>query len=265
VRPGSLAVRRLARPAITALATLTAFLVPLGLAPMRPADALAAPRPARIVVFGDSVPSGGACGCVPFGPLYGAMVAQHTGARVTTTNLAVGGYTTPDVQQQIETPAAKAAIRAATTVVVMVGANDMGPAFATVRHGAGAEAVFGPAAREVRADVAAAVKRIRALHGGTLQVAVLGYWNVFRDGEVGLATYGADGLRTANLATGYANRGLQQAAANTGSRYVDVAVAFKGTDGTRDPTPLLAPDGDHPNAEGHERIALRLYAALPSG
>ena len=41
--------------------------------------------------------------------------------------------------------------------------------------------------------------------------------------------------------------------------------AFKGDDRDQDPTALLAPDGDHPNAAGHQAIADALYAALPSG
>jgi lysophospholipase L1-like esterase len=265
VRPGLPAPRQLARSVLTASAFLAALTVPLGVDPVRPADALAAPRPANIVVLGDSVPSGGACGCVPFGPRYGAMVARHTGAPAETTNLARGGYTVPDVRQQLETAPARAAIRAATTVVIMVGANDLGPAYGLVRRGAPVDATFARAAREVRADVTAAVERIRSLHRGPVQVAVLGYWNVFRDGRVGLESYGAAGLALANTATRYANRGLAQAAENTASRYVDSSPAFKGPDGTEDPTPLLAPDGDHPNAAGHARIALRLLRALPNG
>ena len=37
-------------------------------------------------------------------------------------------------------------------------------------------------------------------------------------------------------------------------------VMFKGTDGKTDPTPLLAADGDHPSARGHQRIAQALRA-----
>jgi acyl-CoA thioesterase-1 len=266
VRLGPASLRRLVPPGAAVLSFLVALALPLGRSPLRPAaDVVSTARPVNLVVFGDSVPSGGACDCVPFGELYGAMVHSHTGGRVQTTNLARGGFTSPDVQQQIETPSAKAAIRTATTVVVMVGANDMGPAFRTVLAGASAADTFGPAAQEVRADVNAAVRRIRYLRHGTVQVAVLGYWNVFRDGRVGLATYGPAGLEIAVSATGFTNRALQQAAADTGSRYVAVSTAFKGPDGTGDPTPLLAPDGDHPNATGHRLIARRLYQALPDG
>jgi lysophospholipase L1-like esterase len=217
------------------------------------------------VVFGDSVPSGGACECVPFGTLYGAKVAAHTGVRVTTTNLARGGFTSPDVQQELESAAARAALRTATTVLIMVGANDMGHAYWAARSGAPAASTLGPAAREVRDDVVAAVRRIHQLAPRDVRVAVLGYWNVFRDGKVGLATYGADGLALADTATAYTNRALLAAAEETHSRYVPVAQVFKGPDGRRDPTPLLASDGDHPDARGHALLAQAVYGALPAG
>ena len=42
-------------------------------------------------------------------------------------------------------------------------------------------------------------------------------------------------------------------------------VVFKGADGKTDPTSLLAADGDHPNARGHQRIAQALARVLPNG
>jgi lysophospholipase L1-like esterase len=266
VRLGPASLRLRADPFLAVLSFLVALALPLGLFPLRPAAVVvAADRPVNIVVLGDSVPAGGACDCVPFGEQYGALVRHHTGGRVQTTNFARGGFTGPDVQQQLATTAGQAAIRAATTVVVMVGANDMAEAFGKVRSGASAAGTFGPAAQEARADVVSAVRRIRTLHRGPVQVAILGYWNDFRDGRVGLATYGAAGMTTVRAATGYTNRALQQAAADTASRYVSTSTVFHGPDGTKDPTPLLAPDGDHPNATGHTLVARRLYLALPNG
>ena len=40
-----------------------------------------------------------------------------------------------------------------------------------------------------------------------------------------------------------------------GSFSVDLRTAFRGPDDAWDETHLLAPDGDHPNAAGHQRIA----------
>ena len=43
--------------------------------------------------------------------------------------------------------------------------------------------------------------------------------------------------------------------------YVDLYAPFKGADGSADPTDVLAADGDHPNAAGHEIIAQALLRA----
>jgi len=96
-------------------------------------------------------------------------------------------------------------------------------------------------------------------------ILVLGYWNVVKDGAVGLAEYGADGLASAETATRYCNKALRQAAASTGAQFVTTSAAFKGEHRDQDPTGLLASDGDHPNAQGHQAIADAIYAAVPTG
>jgi acyl-CoA thioesterase-1 len=261
MRPRSL-LRFLGTRSLTVLA---AAAVTLGIASASLPHASAATRPLSVVSFGDSVPSGGNCGCSPFPFTYAGLVGSKTGAHVSTTNFARGGFTSADVRKQIETPAAKAAIPKATTVLIMVGANDFPGAYGLVRHGANPDVAYRPVAATVRANVEATVRRVRALHPGPVNVAVLGYWNVFRDGKVGYSTLGAAGMASANKATAHANQALLQAAKSTGSQYVFVYGAFKGKDGKTDPTPLLAFDGNHPNAQGHRAIAARVYAALPRG
>jgi acyl-CoA thioesterase-1 len=108
------------------------------------------------------------------------------------------------------------------------------------------------------------VRTILQTHGTPVPVLVLGYWNVVKDGAVGLASYGASGLRSAEDATQYCNLALRLAAQQSGARYVSTTPAFKGADHTQDPTYLLAPDGDHPNAAGHQAIANALYTAEPT-
>jgi lysophospholipase L1-like esterase len=88
---------------------------------------------------------------------------------------------------------------------------------------------------------------------------------VVKDGAVGLAEYGAAGLASAEAATRYCNRALREAAQRSGARYVPTTPVFKGTDRDQDPTNLLAADGDHPNAAGHQAIAGAIYAAAPAG
>jgi lysophospholipase L1-like esterase len=55
--------------------------------------------------------------------------------------------------------------------------------------------------------------------------------------------------------TAQVNALIERTAVATASEYVDLATAFKGPDHSYDETHYLAPDGDHPNAAGHQRIA----------
>jgi acyl-CoA thioesterase I len=208
---------------------------------------------ADVVTFGDSVPAGSACGCEPFPDLY-ARLLSPAGRSV---DLAQGGYTSADVLRQLADPGTRDAVRGATVVLIMVGANDLA---GVVQDGDGDDS-YRAAAAGVRDNVVAAVGAVRAAHAAPVPVVVLGYWNVVQDGAVGLAEFGAGGERRAASATRYANDALRAAAARTSAAYLPTYAVFKGDDGARDPTDLLAPDGDHPNARGHAAIAAALYAA----
>lgn len=203
-----------------------------------------------VLALGDSVPAGVACDCVPFPELYARQLTPSAAA----INLAEGGYTSDDVQEQIERADTKAAIRRAGVIMLMVGANDVALAFDD-------SAV---AATRVGRNVRASVARIRAIHGGDVQVLVFGYWNVVEDGDVGRADYTADRVNEAEAATRRTNDALRHAAEASDAVYVSTDVPFKGHDGAKDPTGLLAADGDHPNARGHQLIARAALAALPS-
>ena len=83
------------------------------------------------------------------------------------------------------------------------------------------------------------------------------------DGDAARAHYsGADSAQAAAI-TGYTNNALRAAATAGRATYVSTLAAFKGPDGTADPTPLLAGDGDHPDALGHAAIADALWSASP--
>jgi acyl-CoA thioesterase I len=194
-----------------------------------------------VVTLGDSVPAGTACDCDPFPALYAR--AQHA----VDENLAVAGYTSADVLTQVT--GARDTLADADEVVLMIGANDLAAAFDD-------DTSYAQAAATMRANVAGAIDKVEAIR--RTPVVVLGYWNVVRDGKVGADEYGPDGVRRAATATAYANDGLEQAAAQTGATYVSTDAAFHGPDGSRDPTSLLASDGDHPNAAGHAAIAALL-------
>jgi lysophospholipase L1-like esterase len=203
----------------------------------------------EVVTLGDSVPAGSACGCTPFPDLYAAAIGASSD------NLSRGGYLSSDVRTQVTTPEAETAVRAATTVLIMVGANDLAAAF-----DAGGSAYAAPAA-QVQQNVTAIVTEVHTLSPAA-SVLVLGYWNVVEDGAVGQADYGDTGVAESVTATRYCNDALRRSATATGADFLDTTTAFKGADGDGDPTDLLAADGDHPNAAGHEAIATAVREAL---
>jgi acyl-CoA thioesterase I len=253
---------------VNRLAALLALALALALAgcaapappvrPVRPVPPAPPPSPgiATIVTLGDSVPAGTACGCDPFPALYARLLTPPARS----VDLAEPGYTSSDVRGQLDGADARAALRRADLVLIMAGANDLVDDF---DNGRGDDAYRREAA-DVRRNVAAIVAVIRTIDAASVTVLVLGYWNVVEDGAVGLADYGTDGLRDAESATRYTNMALRQAADSAGARYVPTTPTFKGSARDRDPTGLLAADGDHPNARGHRAIADALYAALPA-
>jgi lysophospholipase L1-like esterase len=181
------------------------------------------------------------------------------------TNDAFGGARSAGVVAQLDDRDVRKAVAGAGTALVMVGANDFGPAFHEVlEHRARARTVFPPVTRQVRANVVTIVRKLRRIRPG-IRVLVADYWGVMKDGAVGRRRYGAWGMRKADQATADANRALREAADTTHAVYVSTFRAFKGPDGTDDPTPLLAPDGDHPNSRGHAVIADAFFRAAPAG
>jgi acyl-CoA thioesterase-1 len=224
-----------------------------------------APFSRSIVHFGDSVPSGWACRCTPYPGLHASLASRRTGDQVVATNLARAGYTSVDVRRQVESAPSVAAIRRAEAVVLMIGANDFGASFGQVWHGARPDHAYAPVAARVQANLTSTIARVRVIHRTPVRIVVLGYWNVMKDGNVARAAYGPAGVKASNEATAYANNAILRAARAKGATYVSTYGVFKGADGKTDPTPLLAADGDHPNARGHQRIAQALARALPTG
>ena len=258
-RPVAPAVRLL-----TPVRALVALLVLLGAGVVAAAPADASTN-GSMVALGDSVPSGMHCACTPFPQQYAAQVARHTGRTVRMTNDAVSGATSADVLAQLRTASVQRAVRGSATALVMIGANDFEYAFSGVlAHQRRAWVAFPRVANRVQANVTQAVRVLHELRPG-IRVLVADYWNVMKDGRVGLARYGAWGESKAVQATAYANAALRRAAAATGATMVSTYVPFKGTRGTVDPTPLLAADGDHPNARGHAVIAAAFYRAARAG
>ncbi|MFI5844566.1 SGNH/GDSL hydrolase family protein [Catenuloplanes sp. NPDC051500] len=232
-------------------ALVAVVLLVAGCAPPVGASTAAAPAP-LVVALGDSVPAGTACDCVPFPDLYAARLYAGAGA----IDLAADGYTSADVLAQIRSGEAEDCLRHATTVLIMVGANDAADGF----PGAGASG-YAEISGRTEENVTAAVREIHAVAGAALPVMVLGYWNVVQDGDAAEFAPGED--VEAAIATDDTNRALAAAAEAGGASFVPTYPLFKGVDGRSDPTGLLAADGDHPNAAGHAVIAAAIPKAFP--
>jgi acyl-CoA thioesterase I len=217
-----------------------------------------------VVGLGNSVPSGSACACVNFVSAYAAMVAAGKNAKATVDNDAVSGSTSADVVNLLTHGTVQAHVRAATTVLIMTGANDFNDAFDAVSLGAPAATTFPPVATAVEDNVTAIVQKIQALNR-SVHVVVLDYWVAMEECAVAARDYDPPTMAASVASTGYVNDALAVAAKATGALYVSTYGAFKGPAGANDPTALLAADGDHPNAGGHQLIARTIYAALPSG
>jgi lysophospholipase L1-like esterase len=225
-----------------------------------------------VVALGDSVPAGSACDCDD----YVDLLAQDLGARqqdrVGSTNLAVGGATSADVLAQLDDPRTRGALAGADLVVVTVGANDVESAGdpttcpGAPRSGGDMDAVVADCYRQQLTDLQedlgrllAEVRSLSAAPGG--RILVTGYWNVFLDGAAGRAK-GRAYVGLADAATRAVDDRIAAAAAAQGATYVDLVTPFHGADGTADATALLAPDGDHPDAQGHAVIARALLSAV---
>jgi acyl-CoA thioesterase-1 len=222
-------------------------------------------KAATVVALGDSVPAGGGgCDCPDFVATYAKAVEANTGKPSTVENLANGGSTSGDVLDELDQPEVKSAIRSATIVLIMTGANDYDDAFDQASIGIDPTDVYPPVATVVQDNIVAAVTRIKALNKKA-HVVVLDYWAAEEDGAVARRQYDVITEEAAAAATVSVNAALAVAAKAAGATYLSTYTAFKGADGRKDPTGLLGADGDHPNSVGNALIAATLSAVFPDG
>ena len=269
-RSGVRSRRRAAARALLAALVATGLLALVGAAPVGDHGAAARPPvPGHhvLLALGDSVPAGRACGCVPFPEAYGSLLARRTRTQVSVDNRAVSGLDTAGLVDRLGAADLRDAVRRADIVVVTIGANDFTDHHDQVtgggcaRTGADCVADERESMGEHLRSILATIRTLRA--GEPTTILVTGYWNVFEDGDVARRAYGAEGLRESLGLTRAANAAIRSAAVAAGARYVDLFVPFRQPG--RDVTSLLAADGDHPNAAGHELIARELVAAgLPA-
>jgi acyl-CoA thioesterase I len=227
------------------------------------AGAAAAPPPV-VVAFGDSVPYAAHCGCPGFVGEYAALAGSNVGLTPTVHNFSVPGSVSEDVLDKLTHRRVRRALRDATTVLIMTGANDFTAPFSEVRDGASESDEYPPAAARVQTNVTAAIQQVQRLNP-LAHIVVLDYWAAMKDGAVARREYSPVAQQAAQDATVAVNDALAAAVAATHVTYVSTLVAFKGPDGSKDPTDLLAPDGDHPDAAGHQVIAQALVDVLPQG
>ena len=157
----------------------------------------------------------------------------------------------------------RAAISVSDLVIVTIGANDFDADRLTTTACRPATVVscYAGVLRAQRSLLTGILDTVNALRAGLGgQILVTGYWNIFLDGAVGRAR-GSNYVHSSDAITAADNAQLASVAAASSGTYVDIYTPFKG-DGSSDDTGLLAADGDHPNAAGHELIARTLLAAL---
>ncbi len=224
---------------------------------------------ARVVGLGDSVPAGTNCGCTDYVQLLALDLGRRQGTPVQGTNLAVAGLTSDGLLQQLGGADVRQAVASADVVVLTVGANDLetaGDPATCALSGSDADTAAQACYQDELAALTPNLDRIAAQLASLptapgARVLVTGYWNVFLDGAAA-RTRGDTYVRVADAVTRAVNQRIAAAAAAHGADYVDLFAPFRGSDGDRDATRLLADDGDHPNADGHRTIEQALVSVL---
>jgi lysophospholipase L1-like esterase len=229
------------------------------------------PNPLRVVGVGDSVTAASHCDCEGFVADYGLLVQRRYGVRVLAAEYGVGGATTGSLLPALSGSGLVArAIAEADVVSVTIGANDLNGArvdYDDRRCGGGGDLdCFTDAVAQMRSGLVRDLAAIRHQVGDRpVEILVNDYWNVFEDGRVALAEDGPAYLRDSATMTRLANVAICSAADAAHAVCVDTVTPFKGADGTKDPTDLLASDGNHPDPAGHRVIAEAMLAAgLPA-
>ncbi|HXF03099.1 MAG TPA: SGNH/GDSL hydrolase family protein [Arthrobacter sp.] len=230
-----------------------------GCAPQASSSSPTPPGTWSIVALGDSVPAGDACGCTPYPELSASDLSSMAGIPATTSNEAVGGFTTVDVLHQLSSTSASIdEVKSARLVEIEVGAND-------VPHSSSCGTnvdCYLPRITEIKSNLHDIVNRVHELTAGhAVDVVLLDYWSVWLGGQYA-HEQGQAYVDAAATVTDEVNTVIREVAAQTGSAYIDLREAFKGPDYNYDETHYLAPDGDHPNAAGHEKIAAALVEVV---
>ena len=220
------------------------------------------PASAVVVGIGDSVTAATVCRCTGFVESYAAHLSPAQGGPARAENLGTGGLTAAGLRTLITSPGPTSrSVAEADVLLVTVGANDLSPLLSRWQSSGCPKTCYSPAVEAVGSDLGDILAAARSLRGNRPpRVLVTDYWNVFADGDVARASEGPAYLRWSDELTRALNVSLCAAAQNAGATCVDLYAPFKG-DGSKNPTELLAADGDHPNAAGNQVISSELLAA----
>jgi lysophospholipase L1-like esterase len=216
----------------------------------------------HVVGIGDSVMAGTNCNCETIMAGFARAMSDRSGRPVTATNLGVAGYTTNDLLDQLSQDAnARRDVADADILIVIIGANDLGDALESWHQDDCDASCYQPQVDAMGARLASVLSLVTSLRGGQpMTVLVDNYWNVFTDGTVARADGGRAQVDWSVEVTKAANLAIAHAASSSGAVTVDLVRPFKNG-GDDDPTPLLADDGDHPNAAGVKAIVAANVAA----
>jgi lysophospholipase L1-like esterase len=254
---------RLVGPAVSSPIAPTARAAPSGGAAKGAGTSGRVDRSRMVVGVGDSVTSGYRCNCDSFVELYASQLAASRHLTTSSVNLGVPGLTSSELLQDMTQPGSdRDQVAKADILLVTVGANDLGPLESEGPADCPA-ACYMPLVERVGNNVELIVKAARDAHPNhPPTVLVTDYWNVFQDGDVGTAERGSVFTSWSDALTRAESTQICHGARRAGATCVSLYAPFKG-DGSMNPTSLLAADGDHPNAAGHQAIASALLGATP--
>ena len=220
-------------------------------------------QPITVVGVGDSVTSGQNCGCATFVAMYASDLASARGLNTSSVNLGMSGWTSVQLLQAMTKPGAfRDQVAKADVLLVTIGANDL-ISLEGKKPSTCPATCYGPMVDAVAHNVRLIVAAARAAHPDhPATILVTDYWNVFQDGDVGTAENGASFQSWSDALTRAESNAVFTAARGAGTTCVGLYAPFKGN-GSKNPTSLLAGDGDHPNSAGHQLIASALLNSTP--
>ena len=210
--------------------------------------------------LGDSVPAATGCSCTSFVTLLADRLTSVTSHSVAALNEGQNGFTSDDLINQAWEQGTRATPDRVT--VITVGANDFDSSLLSSPGCTAADDMR--CYQETFVALASHLRELLRLlaplgqpHGPIL---VTDYWNVFLDGNVG-DEQGTQYVSDSKDLTRRVNEIIADVTRERGLTFVDLDRPFNAHSQATT-TLLLAPDGDHPSAEGHQLIATLLQKSL---